>query len=86
MRSGARHVQLIVFLTASLALLGCGRDSNKFVPPPPPDVTVSQPVKREVTNYLEATGTVAALESVKIRVEESPVSSEQGGHKRVENG
>jgi multidrug efflux system membrane fusion protein len=67
MRSGARHIQLIMLLTAFLTLLGCGRDSNKFVPPPPPDVTISQPVKQKVTNYLEATGTVAALESVKIR-------------------
>lgn len=67
MRSGARHIQLIMLLTAFLAVLGCGRDANKFVAPPPPEVTIRVPVRQEVTDYLESTGTVAAIESVKIR-------------------
>jgi len=37
------------------------------VPPPPPKVTVSQPVSRPVTDYLEFTGNTAALNTVKLR-------------------
>jgi len=55
---------------SSLALLGavagCGQ-SNAYQPPPPPDVTVSVPIRRSVTNYLEYTGTTKALETVELR-------------------
>jgi RND family efflux transporter MFP subunit len=44
----------------------CG-DRNVYVPPPPPKVTVSQPVSRPVTDYLEFTGNTAALNTVKLR-------------------
>jgi membrane fusion protein, multidrug efflux system len=47
-------------------LSGCGQAPNNAVPPPP-DVTVSQVTQREVTTFLEHTGTTAALESVEIR-------------------
>ncbi len=63
----ARPIMFLVVVSAALSLLGCGRSGNKFVPPPPPDVTVSLPEKKSVTDYLEATGTAAALESVDIR-------------------
>jgi RND family efflux transporter MFP subunit len=45
---------------------GCGQ-ANTFAPPPPPEVTVARPVRRTVTNYLEATGTTQPLLSVDIR-------------------
>jgi len=61
------HVRCAISpLLIALVLLigGCGQDSKQVVAPPPPDVTVGNPVKQQVTRYLEATGTTAALESV----------------------
>ncbi len=53
-----------------LAILGlssaCG-ERNTYVPPPPPKVTVSQPVKRPVTDYLEFTGNTKAINTVQLR-------------------
>lgn len=50
-----------VFLTL-IAVAGC-EQKNTFVAPPPPKVTVAQPVTRAVTHYLEATGNAAAVNS-----------------------
>jgi RND family efflux transporter MFP subunit len=49
-------------LAASLLLTACGQ-SNQYVAPPPPKVTVATPVERPVTRYLEATGNTAAVNS-----------------------
>jgi multidrug efflux system membrane fusion protein len=46
--------------------LGCGRSPRVQVPPPP-EVIVSHPLKKNVTEYLEFPGTTAALEFVEIR-------------------
>ena len=45
---------------------GCG-ETNKYVEPPPPEVTVATPIQRVVTNYFEVTGTAQPLLSVDIR-------------------
>ena len=58
------HVPIVL---TCLVLFGCGQSANKYAPPPPPDVTIGRPVKKTVTNYFEATGTTAAIESVEIR-------------------
>jgi len=54
----------------SLAILvvspGCG-DKSTFVPPPPPKVTVSQPVRQPVTDYLEFTGNTQAINTVQLK-------------------
>ncbi|WP_316198540.1 efflux RND transporter periplasmic adaptor subunit [Bradyrhizobium sp. SZCCHNS2002] len=50
-----------IALTATL-LAGC--EQNSFQPPPPPKVDVAQPVQREVTRYLDATGNTAPVKSV----------------------
>ena len=50
---------------AAVVLGACGR--NRYVPPPPPEVTVSQPVAQEITTYNEFTGYTAAVEAVDIR-------------------
>lgn len=34
---------------------GC-EDKNAYAPPPPPQVTVSQPVRQQVSEYLEFIG------------------------------
>jgi RND family efflux transporter MFP subunit len=49
-----------------LLIVGCS-ETNRYDPPPPPKVTVGHPVRREVTQYLEATGTAQPVESVDIR-------------------
>jgi RND family efflux transporter MFP subunit len=56
----------VAALLAALVLSACG-DRNTYVPPPPPKVTVSQPVSRPVTDHLEFTGNTAALNTVKLR-------------------
>ena len=45
---------------------GCA-EANRYVEPPPPEVTVVRPVRRPVTDYLEATGTAQPVMSVDIR-------------------
>jgi RND family efflux transporter MFP subunit len=46
------------------ALLGACGKSNQYQPPPPPPVTVSKPLRLPVTDYLQATGSVAASNTV----------------------
>ena len=55
-----------VAMVIALLLAGCG-DSNTYVEPPPPQVTVATPVIQEVTDYLEFTGTTAALDHAEVR-------------------
>jgi RND family efflux transporter MFP subunit len=50
-----------IFLSA-----GCS-EANRYVEPPPPEVTVVRPVRRPVTDYIEATGTAQPVLSVDIR-------------------
>jgi multidrug efflux pump subunit AcrA (membrane-fusion protein) len=52
-------------LVAVGALSGCSRPPAA-APPQPPDVTVSLPIQRNVTDYEEYTGRTAAVESVQI--------------------
>ncbi len=58
--AGALILALVAFSSA------CG-DRNAYKPPPPPKVTVSQPVKRLVTDYLEFTGNTQAINTVELR-------------------
>jgi RND family efflux transporter MFP subunit len=46
-------------------LTGCG-ENNKYVPPPPPTVTVMTPLRQPVTRYLEATGNTAAVNTANL--------------------
>jgi RND family efflux transporter MFP subunit len=45
---------------AALLLAACGQ-SNQYVAPPPPKVTVAKPIQQQVTRYREATGNTAAI-------------------------
>src|SRR5205807_7247907 len=45
---------------------GCG-EPNAYVEPPPPEVMVAAPVRKDVTDYFEATGTTQPVMSVDIR-------------------
>ena len=49
-------------LSAFVGLSGC--EQNTFVPPPPPKVEVAIPVQRNITRFLETTGTTAPVKSV----------------------
>jgi RND family efflux transporter MFP subunit len=49
-------------LTALAFMAACGED-NRYVAPPPAQVTVATPVQQTVTRYLEATGSTAAVNS-----------------------
>jgi membrane fusion protein, multidrug efflux system len=64
------HMRLLAVLIsvalASMSVLGCS-EKVQVVAPPPAEVIVSHPLKKEVTQYLEFTGTTAALEFVEIR-------------------
>ncbi|MCC6491798.1 MAG: efflux RND transporter periplasmic adaptor subunit [Pirellulales bacterium] len=51
------------FLTAG----GCNQSANKYVQPPPPAVTVAQPVEQEIVHQLEFTGTTRPTEAVEVR-------------------
>ena len=49
------------------AFAACGSQSNEYVEPPPPKVTVAKPLQQEVTDYLAFTGTTYAFEEVEVR-------------------
>src|SRR5436190_18219642 len=57
----ARHLACL----AALGLAACGQ-SNTYVAPPPPKVTVAKPVEQKVTRYFEATGNTAAVNSANL--------------------
>ncbi len=50
-----------------LALAAGCEEQNTYVAPPPPKVTVAQPEKQTVTDYLALTGTTAASNTVELR-------------------
>ncbi|MFC7397275.1 efflux RND transporter periplasmic adaptor subunit [Chelatococcus sp. GCM10030263] len=51
----------------AFALAGCNEKAQSQVAPPPPTVTVAQPVKRTVTDWDEFTGRFEAIEEVQVR-------------------
>jgi RND family efflux transporter MFP subunit len=61
---GRKGATLAVTITglAAVLLSACG-DTNQYVAPPPPKVTVVKPVQRSVTRYIEATGNTATVNS-----------------------
>lgn len=58
-------VRVVLTGLAGLWVTGCGKASAP--PPPLPQVTVAQPVRQKVTNTVEFTGTLAAVNSVDLR-------------------
>ena len=53
---------IAMFVSAS----GCDQKQNRFVPPPAPNVTVSQPLQETVTDYLYLTGNTQAVDQVQL--------------------
>lgn len=60
-RSGVRSLILVVGLACSVA--ACKPD-NKFVAPPPPEVSVAPPLQQKVVPYIEQTGNTQAVNTV----------------------
>lgn len=55
-----------VMAVVSVTLPGC-KDNNAYKPPPPPQVTVSNPVKGPVSEFLEFTGNTQPYHSVQLK-------------------
>jgi RND family efflux transporter MFP subunit len=51
---------------ALLALVGCERKQAKLEPTPPPTVTISQPIEREIGDTHEFTGHTEAIKAVQV--------------------
>lgn len=60
----APHLWLIPLFLAAIA--GCGK-RNEYVAPPPPEVTVAQPVSQTVGDFVEFTGTTRPTATVDLR-------------------
>ncbi len=54
-----------MFAISLVLLAGCEKKTPN-APPPPPTVTVTQPVQRVVTDYLELTGNTQAINTVQL--------------------
>ena len=54
-----------ITLITALSLVACG-EGNKYQEPPAPGVTVATPLIRDITDYLEFTGTLAASEQAEV--------------------
>ena len=61
-----RTTILILTILISGAFSGCA-EKSEYVEPPAPEVTVSKPLVQNVTDYLEFTGTMKAIEEIEIR-------------------
>lgn len=59
-----------LLLACLLPLTGC-KPASKAPPPPPANVTVAKPVEREVMEWDEYTGRLAAVEQVDVRAQVS---------------
>jgi RND family efflux transporter MFP subunit len=56
-----------------LALLLVGCDSNTYMEPPPPAVTIATALRQDVIDYLEFTGTLVASERAEVRARVSGI-------------
>jgi RND family efflux transporter MFP subunit len=56
-----------VLLAGGLVMVTACGDKNVYAPPPPPQVTVTQPTRQLVTDYLEFTGNAQAINTAQLR-------------------
>ena len=57
------RIALIALAAALASLPGC-KPQNRYVPPPPPKVSVALPVQRGITRYITSTGNLSAVNQV----------------------
>lgn len=60
-------IKVLAGTSAVIMLVSCEGERNQYEEPPPPKVTVAPPLRQQVTEYLEFTGTTHAVEEVDIR-------------------
>lgn len=60
-------IECAVIALSLLTIAGCSREVPAAAPSPPPEVTVSKPVEREITEFLEFTGRTESPEFVEVR-------------------
>ena len=60
-------IRLLAVLGLLWTFAACDSKPNEYVEPPPPKVTVAQPLQQEVIEYLNFTGNTRAVEEVEIR-------------------
>ena len=65
--SDTRRTAVLGLLCIALLLSTACETKPSYTPPPPPKVTVSQPVRQNVTDYLELTGNLQAVNTVQLR-------------------
>jgi len=58
---------LLAVVVCGAFLAGCGQKENKYAPPPPPEVRVSLPQQKPVTDYVELTGNTQAVDQVELQ-------------------
>ena len=66
MRRVSRLFGLMPVTALALTLAAC-EDTNTYVAPPPPKVSVAQPLVQDITDYLEMTGSTLASGRVDVR-------------------
>ncbi|MDF1584507.1 MAG: efflux RND transporter periplasmic adaptor subunit [Methyloprofundus sp.] len=66
-----RSIQFIIIFCA-LWLTAC-EQKNEYIAPPPPEVTVSEPVQQSVTDYLEFTGTTQSVGFAEVKAQASGI-------------
>jgi RND family efflux transporter MFP subunit len=59
----ARVLRWVVGALANIVVLAGCSDENRYVPPPPPKLTVALPVQQSIRRYLEVTGNTVAVNS-----------------------
>jgi RND family efflux transporter MFP subunit len=64
--SAGRDVRSALVAVLLAVVTGCG-PANKFVPPPPPTVTVAHPIEKAVADTIEFVGTTQATITVDLR-------------------
>jgi multidrug efflux pump subunit AcrA (membrane-fusion protein) len=56
-----RPASMLAPVLAVISMLGSCDQSNQYVAPPPPKVSVALPEQRQITPYFETTGSTAAI-------------------------
>ena len=70
-----RYLRMGAAFGALFVLAAC-EEGNQYDAPPPPVVTVAQPLRQDVTDFLEFTGTTVASEQALVRAQVSGVLRE----------